>query len=85
MFHLRPGEESLAFNVLSRFQMEALTAEIVDLGATLFRRWHPSHGIGTNDALLAAAALLTDREVITQNLKHFPMPEVRVRQGWLES
>ena len=55
---------------------------MIDLAAALLRRWRPSHGIDRNDAILAATALLAHGTIVTQNVKHFPMPELAVRQGW---
>ncbi|OAI39050.1 hypothetical protein AYO38_08435 [bacterium SCGC AG-212-C10] len=82
VFFLRDVEVANVERLLSGFEMHPVTTEIVDFAASLCRRWHPSHGIGVNDALLAAAATLVSGEIVTQNVKHFPMPEVRVRQGW---
>ena len=67
---------------LSRFKTEAVTQAIVDRGADLYRHWHPSHGIDVNDALLAATVAGTGGKLYTQNLKHYPMPDIAVLQGW---
>ena len=82
LFHLRPGEEAGAASLLDGFGMEPITKQVVDTAARLFRRWNPSHGVGQNDAILAATAMLTGGRIITQNVKHFPMPDVRVERGW---
>lgn len=82
LFHVLPGEERLTGFVLRRFRTAPVTEEVVDLGARLFSRWNRSHGVDENDALLAATAVLTGGQVITMNLKHFPMPEVRATLGW---
>ncbi len=82
VFFLRPGEESATGAFLSRFKTEAVTQTIVDRAATFYRRWHPSHGIDVNDAILAATVAATGGKVYTQNLKHFPMPDVAVIKGW---
>jgi predicted nucleic acid-binding protein len=79
---MRPGEEAATGAFLSRFKTEAVTQAIVDHGGEFYRRWHPSHGIDVNDAILAATAAATGGKIYTQNLKHFPMPDVAVIKGW---
>ncbi len=82
VFHMRPGEERLTFTLLDSMKCDPVTKEIVDRAALLHREWHPSHGTGKGDAILAASAMLTGGTVITQNIKHFPMPGLRVERGW---
>ena len=67
---------------LSRFKTEAVTQAIVDHGGDLYRHWHPAHGIDVNDAILAATVAATGGKIYTQNLKHYPMPDVAVLRGW---
>ncbi|MFN0147487.1 MAG: PIN domain-containing protein [Dehalococcoidia bacterium] len=82
--YMRPSEETKTLQLLGLLNTQPITEAIVDLGAALFRRFSPSHGVDKNDALLAAAAILTDGRVITLNVKHFPMPGLVVERGWLE-
>jgi predicted nucleic acid-binding protein len=82
VFFMKPGEESATGAFLSRFKTEAVTQAIVDHGGEFYRRWHPSHGIDVNDAILAATAAATGGKIYTQNMKHFPMPDVAVIKGW---
>ena len=39
----------------------------------LFRSWGKSHGVGLNDALIAATARRSGRVLWTLNDKHYPM------------
>ncbi len=55
---------------------------VVDAAGTLYRKWHPGHGIDINDALLAATAMLTGGRIFCLNAKHYPMPEVLVKKAW---
>jgi predicted nucleic acid-binding protein len=82
VFFMRPEEESPTLSFLSRFKTEAVTRDIVDQAGTLYRRWHPSHGIDVNDAILAATAAATGGKIYTQNVKHYPMPDIGVTKGW---
>ena len=79
---MRPEEESATLSFLSRFKTETVTRDIVDAGGVFYRRWHRSHGIGVNDAVLAATVAATDGKIYTQNLKHYPMPDIAVIKGW---
>ena len=82
LFHLRRGEENDAYAILSQFTTQPLTETMVDVGAEYYRRWHPSNGTGREDALLAGTVAVTGGRLITQNIKHFPMPDIDVQQGW---
>jgi predicted nucleic acid-binding protein len=82
VFFMRLEEERATLSFLSRFETEAVTREVVDAAAALYRRWHPSHGIGVNDAILAATAAATGGKIYTQNLKHYPMADIAVLKGW---
>ncbi len=82
VFFMRPEEESPTLSFLSRFKTEAVTREVVDQAGLLYRRWHPSHGIDVNDAILAATVAATGGKIYTQNVKHYPMPDIAVTKGW---
>lgn len=82
VFFMRPNEAPATMSFLSRFQTEPVTQEIVDDAGELYRKWHPTDGIDVNDAILAATAAATGGKIYTQNLKHYPMPDVAVVRGW---
>ncbi len=82
VFYVRRGEEQPTNRLMSFFSTHPVTEEIVDVGAALYRRWHPSHGVGINDAILAATVNITGGRIITQNVRHFPMADITVEQGW---
>lgn len=81
-FFLQPNEETAADRLFSRLAVEPLTEPIVRLGAELYKRYHPSHGLDENDALLAPTAMVTNGTIHTLNVRHFPMPGLRVERGW---
>jgi predicted nucleic acid-binding protein len=58
---------------LSRFKTEPVTQDIVDDADELYRRWHPTHGIDVNDAMLAAIVAATGGKIYTQNRKHYAL------------
>ena len=50
--------------------------DVARVGGELARRYRASHGgIEDVDYLIAATALLLDAELLTTNVKHFPMLE----------
>lgn len=82
VFFMRPEEEEATLRFLSRFRTQPVSQQVVDLGGTYYRDWHPSHGIDVNDALLAATVATTGGKIFTQNTKHYPMPDIVVKKGW---
>jgi hypothetical protein len=82
VFFMRPKEYGPTMTVLSRFKTASVTQPIVDRGAELYRRWHPSCQLDVNDAILAATVLETGGTIYTLNVKHYPMPDLAVIRGW---
>lgn len=82
VFFMRPAEAPATMSFLSRFKTEAVTQEIVDDAAELYRRWHPAHGLDVNDAILAATVIATGGKIYTQNVKHYPTPDIALAKGW---
>lgn len=71
---VREGYERKALGVLlSTFELIDMTSTIAAQGGLLRRDWGKAHGLGLNDALIAATALATGRVLLTLNGKHFPM------------
>ena len=81
-FFMRADEEAGTLSLLSRLKAQPVTQPIVDRAGALYRRWHGSHGIDVNDALLAASAAVTGGKIVTQNVRHYPMPDVVAEKGW---
>jgi predicted nucleic acid-binding protein len=84
---VREGKERPALDVFLRaFEVVPVDREIAERGGLYRRDYGPSHGVGLADALVAAAAALADAELVTLNVKHFPMvsglraPYVRNRE-----
>lgn len=51
---------------------------VAEIAGGLLRRFQKSHALDFPDALIAATAIHHDLELVTLNLKHFPMfPELR--------
>lgn len=70
---VREGAEREALALLiSSLDVADLTAEIAARGGLLRRDYGRSHGVGLNDALIAATALELDLQLLTLNVKHYP-------------
>jgi hypothetical protein len=82
VFFMRPEEETATMSLLSRLRTAPVTQSIVDVAGAFYRRWHPSHGIDVNDALLAATVTESGGRIVTRNVKHYPMPDVNVQKAW---
>ncbi len=71
---VREGSERHALDtLLGTFSQIDLSAKIAAHGGLLRRDWGKSHGVGLNDALIAATAIQTERVLLSLNAKHFPM------------
>ena len=81
-FFMKPREEEETLLFLSQFKTANIDQNCVDLAATLYRYWHPSHGIDVNDAFLAATVVSTGGQIYCLNTKHYPMPEVVSQRPW---
>ena len=82
LFFMRPHEEEATMSLLSRIRAAAVDQIVIDEAGRIFRKWHPSHGIDPNDALLAATALTGGGQIHTLNRKHYPMKNVAVIKAW---
>ena len=73
---VREGAERDALTLLlSTLEVADLTTEIAARGGLLRRDYGRSHGVGLNDALIAATALELDLQLLTLNVKHYPALE----------
>jgi predicted nucleic acid-binding protein len=71
---VRKGAESRRLEIfIETFEVISLNSTIAKIGGLYRNQYNPSHGIGLADALIAATAKEIDAQVITFNIKHFPM------------
>jgi predicted nucleic acid-binding protein len=71
---VREGKERKALELLlSTLEVIALGQETASRGGLLRRDWGRSHGIGLNDALIAATAQVNGLCLHTLDVKHYPM------------
>ena len=82
VFFIKPEEETATLLFLSQFKTASIDQRIVDVAATLYRRWRLSHGLDINDAILAATVMQTGGQIFCLNTKHYPMPGLLVKKAW---
>lgn len=82
-FELMAGVKNRELSALEEFcsalRWAQVTADIARIAGQLARRYRKSHsGIGAVDYLIAATAIALDAELLTTNVRHFPMfPKLR--------
>jgi hypothetical protein len=82
LLSMRPGEERQTLLFLAQFRTAAVDQAVIDRAASLYRRWHRSHDLDVDDAILAATAIQTGGQIFCLNPRHYPMPDVLVRLAW---
>ena len=75
---MRPGEESHTEKLLSLFTLLEVDEAIGRKAGDYLRQFGHSHRLELGDALIAASAALAGAELITRNLKHYPMTDIQV-------
>jgi predicted nucleic acid-binding protein len=69
-----PGEEAATSALIDLLEWVSVDAMLADRAGELGRAYRRSHpGIGTVDLLLAAAVERFDADLLTRNVRHFPM------------
>lgn len=70
----REGEEHKKLKIfIETFEVINLNKNIAKKGGLFRNKYRPSHGTGLADALIAATAEEISAQVVTFNIKHFPM------------
>jgi predicted nucleic acid-binding protein len=76
---MRPGEEAKTDRFLRSLEFYPVTWEIAQLAGDLFRMWRQKgHTLGLADVTIAAVALTHQLVLVTDNQKHFPMPDLQL-------
>ena len=78
MAGLRPGEEERTERLLQLFVVQDINETIGRQASVYLRQFRRSHGVELGDALIAATALHHGADLITRNLKHYPMTDITV-------
>lgn len=66
-------EEAEVERLFSIFPVIATTNEIAREAGKLVKQYRPSHSVEIPDAIIAATCIISDSELNTLNVKHYPM------------
>jgi len=76
---MRAGEEAKTEKLLRSLEFYEVTWEAAQLAGELFREWRKKgQTLGVADVTIAAVALTHNLTLLTDNHKHFPMPQLRL-------
>jgi hypothetical protein len=75
---MRPAEETRTERLLSLFTVVGVDEAIGRRAGAYLRQFRRSHNLELGDALIAATAASGGAEIITRNVKHYPMTDIRV-------
>lgn len=71
---MRPAEEDQTRSLLSTLIWHPVDAKVAEEAGALGRRWLASHkSIDAADLAIAATAIVISGELLTLNVRHFPM------------
>ena len=71
---VKGAEEQAALDAfIALFRVIPITQEIARAGGLLKRDYGRSHGVGLADAILAATAQAENADLLTLNVRHYPM------------
>lgn len=75
---MRPGEETRTEQLLSLFTVLSIDEAIARQAGRYLRQFRRSHRLELGDALIAATAQQAGAEIVTRNVKHYPMTDISV-------
>jgi predicted nucleic acid-binding protein len=71
---MRPPEERATRTLFSAFTWRPIDEAVAEIAGELGRQWlRANHGIDSADRAIAATAISLDAQLLTRNVKHFPM------------
>jgi predicted nucleic acid-binding protein len=68
-----PREAQAIEKLLNRFHVIDVNSSLARRSGEFMRQFAKSHSLDSNDAVIAATAQIGDYDLVTLNLKHFPM------------
>jgi hypothetical protein len=75
---MRSGEEELTEKLLSLFTVIDVDNAIGRKAGKYLRQYSRSHKLDLGDALIAATTAMMGAELVTRNIKHYPMKDIRI-------
>lgn len=75
---IRQGEEEVIRGLFSVVTPVDVDTAIADRSGEYLRQYAKSHSVGIGDALIAGTAYEMKMELVTRNIKHYPMKGIHV-------
>lgn len=75
---MRPGEQERTEKLFNLFVILDVDEVIARKAGEYLNQHRSTKGMELADALIAATAFVVDAEVVTRNIKHYPMGDVRI-------
>jgi len=75
---MRSGEENLTEKLLSLFTIIDVDNAIGRKAGEYLRQYGHSRNLDLGDALIAATTAVVDAELVTRNVKHYPMTDIQI-------
>lgn len=75
---MRPGEEAPTERLLALFTILNIDEAVARQAGQYLREYRRNHRLELGDALIAATAHHAGAELITRNVKHYPMSDISV-------
>ncbi len=79
---MRSGEEARTEKLLGLFTILEVDEAIGRKAGDYLRQYSNSHHVELGDALIAATAALSEAELVTRNLKHYPKIDILVHSPY---
>lgn len=75
---MRPGEQERTEKLFSLFVIMEVDEAIARKAGEYLNQYRFTKGMELADALIAATAFVASAEVVTRNVKHYPMGDVQI-------
>jgi predicted nucleic acid-binding protein len=75
---MRPDEDARTERLLGLFTVLDVNGSVARQSGAYLRQFRRSHNLELGDALIAATAAHAGADLVTRNLKHYPMTDIRI-------
>ncbi|MBK8049857.1 MAG: type II toxin-antitoxin system VapC family toxin [Anaerolineales bacterium] len=79
---MRAGEEVRTESLISLFRLCDVTPDIARRAGAYLNQYRKSNRLELGDAYIAATAAIHGAEVVTRNVKHYPMADIAVTEPY---
>jgi len=76
---MRPGEEADTEELFALFTVQPADEPVARAAGMYLNQFARSHRLDLGDALIAATAKMLGAELVTRNVKHYPMTDIVIR------